>query len=381
MKKYLWLLCGVLTLVSCNNSQVKVKGKFPCCAGKKAYLDMVTPGKQQLVDSALLDDKGGFKFKVALPDGMPTIFNIRMESEFIPMLLAKGDKVNINAVGSISRNYTIKGSEGSTLMQTINGILTNGAAKLDSLSKAYIAMSDESVKKEMLKEYSQLYYGIKRDHVKFIVENASSIVAIYALYQRLPNDETLFNGDGDVVYFRMVADSVSTTAPKSPYLLSLQKMVADFDNRQSIMTLIGENMQSESRGYPDVTLPDMYGNKIKLSSLKGKTVLVDFWSAAVPACKLTNAELKETYAANSSKGFEIYQIAVDESKPLWVTTVQEQKLPWLTLCDFKGGMSPAVTSYNVSSIPANYLISASGEIVGKNLYGSKLEEKLKQLLP
>ncbi len=60
--------------------------------------------------------------------------------------------------------------------------------------------------------------------------------------------------------------------------------------------------------------------------------------------------------------------------------MQEQKLPWITVCDFRGEASPAVLSYRISSMPANFVIDRSGNIAGRNLYGDALERKIKELL-
>lgn len=106
--------------------------------------------------------------------------------------------------------------------------------------------------------------------------------------------------------------------------------------------------------FPDVELPDMFGRKVRLSSLQGKVVLVDFWSAELGNSNAINAELKEVYAEYADRGFEIYQIGVDVSKDIWINAVQEQQLPWISVCDFRGRNSPALGLYNVQKLPANF---------------------------
>jgi alkyl hydroperoxide reductase subunit AhpC len=76
----------------------------------------------------------------------------------------------------------------------------------------------------------------------------------------------------------------------------------------------------------------------------------------------------------------IYQVSLDTSKPLWVNAVQEQKLPWTTVCDFRGEATAAVRLYNVAAVPCNFIIDREGNIVAKNLYGDALTKKLGELL-
>ena len=134
--------------------------------------------------------------------------------------------------------------------------------------------------------------------------------------------------------------------------------------------------------YPDLELTDMYGEKVRLSKVaEGKVVLLDFWSAELGNSNTLNAELKEVYKkyADAPTPFEVYQVAVDTSKPLWITAVQEQQLPWISVSDLRGRSSVALGLYNVQRLPANFLIDKEGTIVAKNIYGKSLEAKLDEL--
>ncbi|MEG1611772.1 MAG: AhpC/TSA family protein, partial [Alistipes sp.] len=77
--------------------------------------------------------------------------------------------------------------------------------------------------------------------------------------------------------------------------------------------------------------------------------------------------------------FEVYQVAVDTSKPLWITAVQEQQLPWVSVSDLRGQDSPVMGLFNIQKLPANFLIDKTGVIVARNIYGTTLEQKLDEL--
>ena len=131
---------------------------------------------------------------------------------------------------------------------------------------------------------------------------------------------------------------------------------------------------------PEIELPDMFGNNRTLSSLNGKVILLQFWSAAAGNSNAMNADLKELYAKYKDNGFEIFQVSFDRSKAVWINAVQEQKLPWISVCDLRGETSPTVGEYNVQNVPTSYLIDRDGQIVGKDLTSEKLEAEVKRLI-
>lgn len=381
MKKYLSVIAAALTLCACNKNSARLTGQFMDCASQPVYLEIVNPGYTSIVDSTVTDKKGEFRFKIHLKDHSTTIFNLKSGGELIPLIISPKEKVRVTSVGKLSQNYKVTGSHESQLVSDLNNMLNDGTTQLAEISKEYMSQNDEAGRKAVTSEYLKKYYSIKRSHIGFIVCNASAMAGLYALYQRLPGDDFLYNGANDIVYYRMVADSIARTYPDSKYLVTLQKDIKDYDATQKLHNDITDKTSSPV-GFPPLTLPDMYGQKIDLASIvaKNQYTLVCFWSAEIETSPVMNAELRKIYESYHDKGFEIYQISIDTSKPLWVTSVQDQKLPWISVCDFKGATSPAIALYNVNTIPYTYLISNKGEMVGTNLLGNELSTKLNELL-
>ncbi|MFR9624084.1 MAG: thioredoxin family protein, partial [Rikenellaceae bacterium] len=201
---------------------------------------------------------------------------------------------------------------------------------------------------------------------KFIVTNKCNLASIYAIFQRLPGDTHLFNEASDVIYMRTVADSLAVSYETSIYRDVLLKAIADAELRAQLVNSI------EYRNYPEIVMNDMYGNPVALSSFEGSVILVDFWSAESGSSNPNNAELKEIYKKHHSDGFEIYQVGVDTSKIAWVSSIQKQRLPWISVSDLKGAGSPTVGIYNVTQLPSNILISKEGEIIGRDIFGDEL---------
>lgn len=364
------LLCG------CQSSKVKISGRFVGSDAKEVYLEQLAPLSQSIVDSTSLAPDGSYEFLVREAAPTPMLYNIIYDGERIPLLLAGGDHLTVNSVGSVVRNYTVEGSVESDLLRQFYQAFVAGAQQLDALA-ARFAEPDltEEQRKELASEYTSEYYRIRREQLRFIIENKSSLAAVYALYQRLPGDTYLFNGDSDVVYYRTVAEALEKSYPESPYLQTLLAEITRMDARMSLTSRISE------AEFPDLELMDIYGKKIRLSSLMGKVILLDFWSAELGTSNQLNAELKEIYRkyADSPVGFEVYQVAIDTSKPLWITAVQEQLLPWISVSDLRGRGSASLGLYNVQKIPCNFLIDKEGTIVARDIYGKELEAKLDEL--
>lgn len=369
-------VAAAVLLCACQSSHVRISGRFVGNDAKDVYLERVTPLTQAVIDSVVLDQDGNYRFDVKDAGRTPSLYNIVFNGERIPLLIAGGDRVTVGSVGSVVRNYTVEGSEESDLLRQFYQAYVEGANHLDGIVSAYAKPDLTDVeRKKLAKEYTAEYYRIRREQLRFIIEHKDRLAAVYALYQRLPGDTYLFNGDSDVVYYRTVAEAIEKSYPESPYLAALNAEIAHMDARITLTSQITE------AGYPDLEMSDMYGKKIRLSSLLGKVVLLDFWSAALGNSNALNAELKSTYRkfAHSKTGFEVYQVAIDTSKPAWITAVQEQALPWISVSDLRGQSSPAVGLYNISKLPTNFLIDKEGNIVARDIYGKSLENKLDQL--
>lgn len=369
-------LTAAVILCGCQSSKVKISGRFVGSQAKSIYLEQVSPLSQSVIDSAALDVDGSYRFELKNATNTPSLYNIVYNGERIPLFITSGDRLTVGSVGSVVRNYTVEGSEESELLRQFYQSFVIGAHTLDEIAARFARTElTEQNRKELVKEYTTEYYRIRREQLRFIIENKASLAAVYALYQRLPGDAHLFNGDSDVVYFRTVAEAIEKRYPESPYLQSLMGEISRMDARISLTSQITE------AGYPDLEMSDIYGRKVRLSSLTGKVVLLDFWSAEAGNSNTLNADLKEIYTkyASAPTPFEVYQVAFDTSKSTWINAVQEQQLPWISVSDLRGRASSALGLYNVQKLPANFLIDKQGSIVAKDIYGKSLDTKLEEL--
>ena len=131
----------------------------------------------------------------------------------------------------------------------------------------------------------------------------------------------------------------------------------------------------------DIELESPDGKKLKLSSLKGKVVLIDFWASWCGPCRKENPNVVRVYNEYKNKGFDIFSVSLDQNKEKWIEAIKADNLTWTNhVSDLQGWQSPAAALYGVKAIPKTFLIGKDGKIIAKDLRGEQLEKKLAEVL-
>lgn len=384
MKHFFFWGVALFVLASCNNKNtVKIKGEIKDADKQSVYLDRIDIDNTHTVDSAKLNSNGRFSFKTTVTE--PTFYTLRFgKNEAITLLAEPEKEISISGnFNKLSENYKVEGSEGSALIKVLSQQLRNTQSKLDSLRKSYVALPVEdkfnAQRRELETEWDSTVVKQVRFSRNFIIENAVSPASYYALYQKIDNTNFILNPETDLHSYRIVATSMKALHPESQYtkaLLSHHEQIMKQLKNQKIRNMI---VNSENN-LPEINLPNVKGDSIALSSLRGRYVLLDFTVLGTEGSEAYIQTLKGIYNKFKGQGLEIYQVCLDPNKLLWEELVRKYDIRWICVRDGEGLKSPAAAVWNIQNIPANYIINKKYEIAGKNLAGKRLEERLKDVI-
>ncbi|MDR1582708.1 MAG: TlpA family protein disulfide reductase [Prevotellaceae bacterium] len=375
-------VAGLMLVVSCGKNAVTIKGNVANAENKLLELHVNTTPKK-LIDTLRLNSSGKFSFKYDFKKNrFPIFFTLSVSDKpLASLLLEPGEKVSVETDIKNPATYTVSGSEGSLLLKELNNKMLKTTISVDSIARILDKIENIPENAEQTQQIKKDLTGIftrhKRDLIKFVIKNNKSYAAYIAMYQTLPNGIGVFGKEDDALYFKLLADSLEKKYPRSPCVLQLRDDYTRLVKTNTIQTLFDK---AKETSIPDVKLPDVTGRQVSLLSLKGKVVLLNFWSSKDKTTALNNNDLLPIYEKYKSEGFEIYQVSLDEDRGSWLQTINMQKLTWINVCDFTGTATYPLKLYNITKLPANYLISRDCEIIGKDLFGEKLEEKIRENL-
>ena len=308
------------------------------------------------------------------------IYNLRVGQNGYPVAALVNDvsKITIDAIFNKENNqfvesYTVKGSEASQQLKDFTNGFTNKLQavyftnrRADSLQKTG---APDSVLTAVKNENANAIAGIRNWTLDFIKKSNNPALSMFELgyYQSTANNaefklEALSNEE--------VSKIVGDVSAKFPKHLGVASIKATLDAQVNKMKgWVGQ-------AAPELVLPDVNGKEVKLSSFKGKYVLVDFWASWCGPCRHENPNVVKTYDKFRDKNFAILGVSLDRpgQKDQWQQAIKDDNLSWTQVSDLQYWDSPVVSLYHIDGIPYNVLVDPEGKIVAEGLRGDALQK-------
>lgn len=377
------LLLSMLMVACSNENRVIISGKVENAQKEIVYLEQILIDKTITIDSTTINRDGEFRFKTETQ--YPTFYNLRFQNGTI-LTVVGAPKEEIIITGKqpgLISNYWVDGSESSLWIKVLNFQIQNSNTMMDSLQRDFHRLPQNPSYDQQRQQISTQFDSIANKQINFsktfILDHATSLAAYYALYQKFPDGSYILNPETNLHSYKVVASSLKAMYPDSPYTQAILNHLQDIN--KSIRNLrFQELIQSSDNQLPEIALPNVKGDTITLSSLRGKYILVDFTTLSGKASPEYIKEMKTIYNKFKNKGLEIYMVCLTDNVTDWKERVKAYGIDWIVVCESNVKNSRALLGWNIKTIPTNYIINKKYEIVGKDLAGRRLNERLTDII-
>ena len=361
---FLFLVISVLTYISCKNGGEKattfISGDIKDYPDGKLILYRVFDEDSSIVDSSTI--KGG-KFLFELPGTEVRLANLLFpDGQATVQFFTEPGNISITGSRDKMQGIEVTGTNTNVLNAELKKSNESIEAKYSSLmeigSNAQ-QIGDNKTMDSVRAILMNLEKETNQSNVEYAKKHPESVLSAYLGLMAVSS--------GVDMDLAPLYNSFTPEVKKTFFGTKLQSLV-----ESAARTAVGSLA-------PDFEGMTPEGKLLKLSSLKGKTVLIDFWASWCGPCRQENPSIVKTFQDYNPKGFNIIGVSLDQEKDKWLGAITQDGLNWPHVSDLKGWKSNIAAMYGVQGIPQNFLLDSEGKIIAKGLRGQELNEKLKAL--
>lgn len=372
MKKFLFALGAIAMMVSCEQKQegFTINGTAEGFAdGTMVYIneaDEETTGLKKIDSVAMTGGKFTFTGQADEID-MRYIFFGEDQTHYTPYISENGT-INIVYDKDNRENTKVSGSENNDAMLALNEKTKPLQEKMSNFQQTNgpkfqqaTIEGDTATVKELQDQFMEISDELDGVTKGYITENKNFVTMLLLgdLYQnkKITDDELIntFNGLDEKLKTSKIGKEI-------------QQIVE------------GAQKMAIGKPAPDFTAPNPDGEQISLKENLGKVTVVDFWAAWCGPCRKENPHVVKIYEKYKDQGLNIVGVSLDRDRESWLKAIADDKLTWTQVSNVKFWQDPIAKEYNVSSIPATFILDAEGNIAAKDLRGQELDDKIAELL-
>ena len=378
------LVMVALSLASCTGKKFQVSGVISDAPDSLLLFENMSLNGPVVVDSVRLGADGSFSFEGEAPTA-PEFYRLRIARQIINVAVDSTEHVTVKAsYPTMTGSYEVEGSTECSKIRELALMQLNLQAQIN----AVVQNPNVSYEKEAdsVRTILEVYkYKVKND---YIFKEPWRAYAYFALFQTITLGQQvglIFDPQSkkeDVQAYAAVATSWDTYHPGSERGTNLHNIA--LEGMKNVRILQAEQNQTidaskiNSSGVIEVALPDRNGKTCKLTSLKGKVVLLDFHLFASKGSTERIMHMRDLYNKYHAQGFEIYQVSLDPDEHFWKESVAA--LPWVCVRDANSTGSVYLTQYNVQSLPTFFTIDRNNVLQKRDAQIKDLDAEIKGLL-
>lgn len=363
---FLFLIATLVTIGAWAQSTVQIEGKIFNSTSNEVKLAEFVKGQFVNIGSAKLGKEGAFKLTAKIPQS--DYYVLRVNEGTIYLILRDNASVQVYSdAKNIGKFTNFVNSDESAALHNFSYIANDwNKVKNDAIQRM---QKNPELGEKINEEIQPVFREFQQQFQAFFQENQNSPALIATL--------SVIDATNEFESFEMIANTLNANFPQSKQVKEVMETYAQVKKKKD-----AENMFAPGKEAPDFEeLMLDRTTKMKLSDLRGKVVLLDFWASWCGPCRRENPNVVNVYNKYKDKGFTVMSVSLDDNMERWQQAIEQDGLIWPNhVSDLKKWQSAVGRIYKVNSIPFTVLIDKEGRIIQTNLRGPALEEMVAKLL-